>query len=272
MPEQQQNKQSPGWLASMPNDSPQKTLIVALILCLVCSIAVSSAAVLLKPLQQQNAALDRKKNILTVAGLMQEGKSIDELFQQIETRIVDLATGEYVDTIDPATFDQRKAARDPELSTTIAADRDIAGLGSRTRYARVYLVKDNGDIRKVVLPVHGPGLFSTLYGFIALEGDANTVFGLSFYEHAETPGLGGEVDNPKWRAHWQGKLAFDDTGTVQLELVKGGVNPNAAEAIHQVDALSGATLTSRGVTNLLRYWLGEDGFGPYISRINTQRG
>lgn len=277
MPDEKRQETSkhkaPGWLAAirdMPNDSTQKTLIVALILSLVSSVLVASAAVLLKPLQEQNEALDRKKNILVVAGLFEEDKSIDELFKQVEAKVVDLASGEYVDTVDPATYDQRKAARDPEQSVAIPPDRDVASIRTRAKYAIVYLVKEGDQIKRVILPIHGSGLFSTLYGFIALEDDANTVFALSFYEHGETPGLGGEVDNPRWRSQWQGKTVYDDTGTPRIEVIKGAVASDGPETKYQVDGLSGATLTSNGVTKMLRYWLGEDGFASYLAKIRSQ--
>ena len=102
-------------------------------------------------------------------------------------------------------------------------------------------------------------------GFLVLEADANTVFGLQFYEHAETPGLGGEVDNPSWRAKWAGKLVYSTQGIPNIEVVRGHVTSKGHSARHQVDGLAGATLTSRGVTNLLQYWLSEQGFGPIFA-------
>ncbi|MFQ5995478.1 MAG: Na(+)-translocating NADH-quinone reductase subunit C [Acidiferrobacterales bacterium] len=268
-------KKDSGWLEAiraMPNDSTQKTLIVAVALSLVCSVLVASAAVLLKPLQEQNEVLDKKKNILAVAGLLKEDKSIDEQFKQVEAKVVDLASGEYVDTIDPAAYDARKAAKDPGQSVAIPSDRDVAGIKTRAKHATVYLVKKGDQIERVILPIHGTGLFSTLYGFIALEGDANTVYGLSFYDHGETPGLGGEVDNPKWRSLWSGKIVYDEKGALQIEVVKGRVDSSKPEAKHQVDGLSGATLTSNGVTNMLVYWLSEDGFAPFLAKIRPQLG
>ena len=130
-------------------------------------------------------------------------------------------------------------------------------------------MRDGNDISKVILPVHGPGLFSTLYGLLALEGDFSTVAGLTYYEHGDTPGLGGEVGNPDWQALWVGKAVFDDDGDVRLEVVKGSVDAASPNAIHQVDGLSGATLTSQGVTNMMQYWLGADGFGPFLARMES---
>ncbi len=261
-------------IQAMPNDSTPKTVLVALAVCLVFSVIVSSVAIALKPLQQRNAALDRERNILEVAGLIDAGDAFEDMFRRAEIRLIDLATGEYVDSdaIDPRTYDATKAAKDPALSVSIPADQDIANLGSREKYAPVYLVREGTRLKQLILPVRGLGLYSTLYGFIALEDDANTVYGFSIYAHGETPGLGGEVDNLKWRAQWKGKALFDDNGVLRIQVVKGSVDPTRTEAIHQVDGLSGATLTSQGVTNLLRYWLGDHGFGPFLKRIRLQRG
>ena len=250
----------------MPNDSRAKTLIVALLLCLVCSVVVSTAAVRLKPLQVANADLDRKRNILQVAGLLREDRGIEDLFANIETRIVDLDTGKYTDAVDSGTYDQRRAARDPALSEVLTGDEDVANIRRRAKYATVYLVRENGALKTLVLPVHGYGLWSTLYGFLALQGDTRSVFGLQFYDHAETPGLGGEVDNPNWRAQWRGKLVFDEQNRPRLEVVKGRVTPGPDER-YQVDGLAGATLTSVGVSKLLRFWLGERGFGLYLANV-----
>ena len=254
-------------ILDLPNDSVKKTLSVALALCLVCSVLVSGAAVILKPMQDQNKALYKKKNILEIAGLMQEGKSIDELFSQIETRVIDMATGEYVSDIDAVEYDQRKASNDPKQNIQLKVEDDIAGIKRRAKYTSVYLVKDGEDVKSLILPVHGYGLWSTLYGFLALEPDTKTVVGLGFYEHAETPGLGGEVDNPQWRKKWIGKQVYNDAGDVIIKVIKGHVEDSTPDASSKVDGLSGATLTSRGVENMLHYWLGKQGYTKYLTNI-----
>ena len=255
----------------MPKETIGKTFFVAAALCVVCSLLVSSAAVTLRPTQGVNKLLDKKRNILIAAGLIDESRPIDELFESIEARVVDLATGEYVD-IDPDEYDQRNAARDPEQGVAIPAKRDPAGIKRRAKLAAVYLVYNKkGEVDKVILPVHGKGLWSTLYGFLALDiEDVNTIRSLVYYEHGETPGLGGEVDNPRWKALWNGKRAFDEEGKVAIEVVRGLVDANSPKATYQVDGLSGATITSRGVSNTLRYWLGEDGYGPFLDRLKEK--
>jgi len=230
---------------------------------------VSTAAVLLKPIQQANQALERKRNILAVAGLSVPRAEVDALFERFEARAVDLATGRFTDGVDVATYDQRRAAADPATSTPVPRDEDIAGIGRRARLAVVYLLRGEDDrIAQVILPVHGYGLWSTLYGFLSVEGgDMNTVAGIRFYEHAETPGLGGEVDNPRWRDRWRGKAIFGEDGSVRLSLVKGAVDTSRPQALYEVDGLAGATLTARGVTNLIHYWLGKQGFGPFLANL-----
>jgi Na+-transporting NADH:ubiquinone oxidoreductase subunit C len=251
------------------NDSIKKTLIVAFSLCIVCSVIVSTAAVVLKPAQEANKTLDRKRNILAAAGMLQEGVSVEDQFQQVTARVVDMRTGRFADDVDPDNFDQRKAAKDPAQSDRLTAEQDQAKISRREHYAIVYLVQDgSGEIDKVILPVHGYGLWSTLYGYVALESDGNTVAGLGFYEHAETPGLGGEVDNPRWKAFWPGKQVYKD-GQVELGLIKGSVDPGNANAPWQVDGLAGATLTANGVTNLVQFWLGENGFQPFLNNLKT---
>jgi len=274
----------------LPNDSFQKTLAVAFALCLIGAVLVSGSAVALKPLQESNKSKDEKVNILDVAGLLGEGTKIDEAFKNIEPKIVDLATGDYVDSIDPKTFDQRKAAKDPALSEAIPAEKDVANIKRKPKYAKVYLVKEGGRLKSVILPVSGYGLWSTMYGFMALEADAQTVIGLNLYDQAETPGLGGEVVNPKWKALWKGKKVYNFTGKelhestltekgqqieigeVALGLVKGAVDPSKPGSEYQVDALAGATLTSRGVSNLVSYWMSKEGFGLYLAKLRSQRG
>ena len=257
---------------SSNKDSIKSTVTVALLLCLVCSILVSGAAVLLKPMQQANKVLDKKNNVLLAAGIETQGQDINALFEQFTPRVVDLETGRYVTDIDAATYDQRKAAKDPKLSDKLSRDDDIASIKRREHYATVYLLEKDGELDRIILPVKGYALWSTLYGFLALEGDGNTVAGLGFYEHAETPGLGGEIDNPRWKALWPGKKVFDANGNLAIALVKGAVDAASPKAIHQVDALSGATLTSNGVENLLLFWLGENGFGPYLTNLRLGGG
>lgn len=252
-------------------DSIKNTVIVAFLVCLVCSIIVSFAAVSLKPIQKANQEIEIKKNILGAAGLLEEGKSIDEQFEIIETKLVDLSTGQFSTDLDVAAYDQRKASKDPQQSEKLTAQEDIASIKRQEYYSKVYVVEKDGEMETLILPIRGYGLWSTLRGFVALKNDLNTIVGLGFYEHTETPGLGGEVDNPNWKAQWIGKKVYDDNGELQVAVKKGTVDSSIQrEADHLVDGLSGATLTSRGVTNLVRFWLGENGFEPFLNNLKEE--
>ena len=250
-------------------DSISNTLIVAIGLSLVCSIIVSSAAIVLKPVQKKNEEEFRQQIILDVAGLMVPDGNIEELFGAIEPRMVELETGDYSDAVDPATFDALMAAGDPELGIAIPDDMDIAGIGRRAKYAPVYIVKDGTEIDQIILPVYGKGLWSTMLGYLSVAPDGNTVKGLRFYAHAETPGLGDQMDKEPWRAQWVGKLIYDGTDEPQIRVIKGMVPANAPDARHMIDGMSGATLTGNGVTGLVQYWTGPHGFGPYLKTFRA---
>lgn len=250
---------------SSNNDSIKKTLFVVIALSLVCSVVVSFSAVSLRPLQQKNAVLDIQRNILSVAGIDPNGKIFETYKERIEPRLVDLKTGQFVQDQDADAYDQRAAAADPELSIKLNPEQDVAKIGRRANIAKVYLVKSNNNaISEVIIPVHGNGLWSMMYAFVSVKMDGNTVGGISYYQQGETPGLGGEVENPRWRQQWVGKELFDKNGKPAIRLVKGGAQPND---IHGIDGLSGATLTGNGVQNTFNFWLGEEGFGPFLKKI-----
>ncbi len=183
--------------------------------------------------------------------------------------MVDIETGDYVEGMDIEAYDQRKAAKDPAQSIAIPADKDIAHIRTKAKLAKVYLVKKGDSIQSIILPVSGYGLWSTLYGFLALDADGQTVQSINFYDQAETPGLGGEVVNPNWRALWNGKKVYSESGEPVLTLIKGVVDTNKAGSEYQVDGLAGATLTSVGVSNLVKYWMSNEGFASYLNKIKT---
>ena len=239
------------------NDSIGKTLLVVLVLCLVCSIVVAGSAVGLKSRQQAQRALDKQRNILAVSGLMHPGMDADAVADtfaaRITPRLVNLATGELLEK-DPGKFNQAQALKDPQQSMALDASQDPAGIKRRSNLAEIYLVRDaQQKIEQVVLPIYGNGLWSMMYAFVALDDD-----------QGETPGLGGEVENPNWRQQFVGKQVLDDNGMPALKVVKGGAR---AGDLHAVDGLSGATLTSNGVQHSFDFWMGELGFGPFLKKV-----
>ncbi|MBN7819511.1 Na(+)-translocating NADH-quinone reductase subunit C [Bowmanella yangjiangensis] len=238
-----------------------RTVGVVVAVCLVCSIVVSGAAVGLRSLQQQNAALDKQTNILEAAGLLADAKGdIAGTYKaRVEERFVDLNSGDYVEK-PSADYDMYKAAKDPATSTKLEGSN--VGFQRKPNVASVYLVKDEqGAVSRIVLPVHGSGLWDLMYGFLAVDADGKTAREMVYYQQKETPGLGGEVLNPSWKAKWDGKQLFKD-GDVAIA-VKKNASPDDQFA---VDALSGATLTSNGVQHTLDFWLGEQGFGPFLAK------
>lgn len=250
---------------------------VVLGVSLVCSLLVTSAAVMLEARQVRNLRLDKIRHLLAVADIPTgAGEDLLQVYQtRIEPMLVDLDSGRPADSgriglSDLAAFDIRAMARHPDYGEPIPKELDLAGIGRRPRYMPVYWVKDGQRFERLILPIYGRGLWSTLYGYLALERDLTTIAGITFYQHQETPGLGGEVDNPRWKALWRGKRAFDAQGQVAIRVIKGEVDLNRPEAIYRVDGLTGATLTTRGVDQLVRYWLGANGYGPFLAWLRTR--
>ncbi|NJL28429.1 MAG: Na(+)-translocating NADH-quinone reductase subunit C [Thermoanaerobaculia bacterium] len=249
-------------------------LIFSTIVCFICAIMVSGSAVTLRERQAVNEALEKQRNVLEAAGLVKPGEKVSreqvqKLFERVKPVIVELATGKESTDVDPATFDQQKAKKDP--ATSHEAPPNNSAIFRLPNHALVYhLLSEAGEVEKVVLPIEGYGLWGTLYGFLSLAADGRTVEGLTFYSHKETPGLGGEVDNPRWKALWPGREAYDASWQPKLAVVKGPAG-SPADDPHHVDGLSGATITSRGVSNMLAFWLGPDGFGPYLEQFRQTR-
>ena len=253
----------------MNNDTIRKTLIVAISLCLVCSALISFSAVELRDLQEANKTLDKQTKILSAAGLLVADKDVSSLFNSIEIKIVNLETGLYDSSISTEDFDESSFSRNPNTSIELTSDTDIALLKRRENFQAIYLHYENESLKAIILPVRGYGLWGTMKGYLALESDLKTIIGLEFFDHKETPGLGGEIDNPKWKAIWKGKEVYSDAGDVVISVIKGSVDKSNKNAKYQVDGLSGATITSNGVTNLLSFWLGEMGYGPLIKQVRS---
>jgi Na+-transporting NADH:ubiquinone oxidoreductase subunit C len=251
------------------SETAGKTLGVAAVLCGVCSVLVAGAVVILKPKQTFNADIDFKKNVLMSAGLLKPGIDVNEAFKQVEPIVIDLETGTLAEGVDPETFDQAKADKNPDYVEEIAKREDVAGIKRRAKLQKVFLVKKDGELDQVVLHVYGKGLWSTMKGFLSLDRDAITVRGFNFYSHAETPGLGGEVDHPKWIAQWPGKKVYNEEMKPAVDVLKGAVDPSMPNAEYKIDGLSGATLTSVGVENTFNFWLSDNGYAKFLTKVRN---
>lgn len=237
-------------------------LIIPLVACIACAIIVSVTAVSVRPEQNLNIENEKKVKILAAAGIQTD--KVDEEFLRIKTVFVDFETDKLV-TIDTA-YDHIKAASNPDQSTVIPKADDIAVLKRRENIGTIYVwVDEKNAIEKLVLPIRGYGLWGTLYGYLSLDSDLNTVRGIEYYDHKETPGLGGEVDNPNWKSDWYGKRIYNENGSVALYVTKG-----ASSTDYEIDGISGATLTTNGVSNMIKYWLGDNGYGPIIKNLNEE--
>jgi len=252
----------------MTEETLGRTLLVATGIALACALMVSTAVYLLRPIQLAYADLERNRIIVQAAGLApRDGELSDRAivtrFVELEARLVDLETGLFTDEPDPQGYDQRAAAVDPETSVAIPESLDIARLGRRARYAPIYLLETDGRTERIVLSVHGQGMWSTLYGYLSLESDLNTIAGMVIYEHGETAGIGDRIQDPAWEIQWVGKRLYDDVGELRFRVARNATPP------YEVDIISGASVTAQGVGNLVRYWLGEHGYGPFLDELRA---
>ena len=254
----------------MNNDSPQKALIVVLAVSLVCSVLVSVSAVSLRPIQERNALIERSRNIIGLTGLVEPGETLtdDEILtavEQLDMRLLEVSTGQFSDAEDVADYNPRAARNNPEMSTAITPTNDVAGIGRRENYVVVYLVWDGNNLQRVILPVYGQGMWSTIYGYIALDSDLNTIAAMTFYEQAETAGLGDQVQSTDWLAGWPGRKLFSAPDEVRFRVAAGN-----SVSEYEVDGMTGATVTGDGVTRLIRFWFGPDGYARFIDQLHTQ--
>lgn len=242
----------------------------ATIVCLFCSLFVSTAAVSLRGFQKQNAENEKKVNILRAAGLAGaeerlSTKQINEKFAQIIPLVIDLKTGEPARDKNPLTYNMYNAAQSDKEGHALTDDP--AGIKRIAKEGLAYVVADGDQISRLVLPIQGYGLWSTMYGFTALsfKDQQPTLTGITFYQHAETPGLGARITEPEWQEKWANIIPYDDNGNPHIDLVKVRSN----EAKNQVDAIAGATLTSNGVEHMMNFWLGEQGYKPLVDHIRN---
>ena len=243
----------------MNKDSALNIAFVGIGLCLLCSAIISLIAIQLRSVQNENVVKDMQKKIVSSAGLQLEYGSVENAMMNIKTIVVDLDQGKIVD-INPNSYELSKELREEGKYKFLSAENDIASIKKREKYSKVFIEYKDDKINTLILPVRGYGLWGILYGYLAIKSDFNTVAGLEFYEHKETPGLGAEIDNPKWKALWKGKKIYQENGEVSLKVIKGNVLASSDNINYEVDGLSGATLTCNGVTNLIAYWMGSDGF------------
>lgn len=253
-------------LLALPNESRTKTVAIAFIVAFVCAALVSGTTVVLRPIQEANCAAERQARL---EAMMAELPGMEDVLESsgadsLETLIVDLAAGAIAGEIDADAFDRAAFAADPQTSTELSAEDDIAGLGRRSDYQQIYLLREDGNLRLVLLPVSAAGYGGRIEALLALEGDLNTVAALSITGHSETPGLGARIAEPDWQALWPGKEIADEAGEIRLRVVRGG-----ASSVFEIDGITGATRTGNAVSNMIAFWMGPLGYGPVLDALGS---
>ncbi len=246
---------------ALPNDSRPKTITVAFLVAAVCALLVSGATVLLRPIQTANRAAEEQARVEElVRGIPGMATLLEKSGGALSTVVIDLARGRAATEVTSETLDA--ALADPANWTALDAGADTAGLGQRPDFTQVFLLRDGDGISLALLPMTGQGYGGRIDAILALQGDMNTIAGIAITRHAETPGLGGRINEPSWQASFPGTEARDESGTIRFQVARG-----QASSIHEVDGITGATRTGSGVTRMVRFWLGPEGYGPLIDAV-----
>ncbi len=252
-----------------PRSTTLRTITVTLFVCLACSMLVSISTVVLRPIQRENQRQAREAQI---AAILTREPALRELLGDVntatlESRVVELVSGTIMEDMDAAALDPVRSAREPESSRELPAERDLARIQRQARHVAVTFVRREGTLHAIVVPIYGRGYGSIIRGSLALAGDANTIIGLAISEHGETPGIGSEITEPEWTGLWPGKKLRDDKGQLRIHVALDETSAAADDAEFHVDGISGATKSCDGVGNMVRFWVGEDGFGPFLGRV-----
>ncbi|MBX3531911.1 MAG: NADH:ubiquinone reductase (Na(+)-transporting) subunit C [Rhizobiaceae bacterium] len=245
-----------------PNDGRAKTLIVAFLVSAICAVLVTGATVVLRPIQAQNRAAEQQARL---EALIAAVPGMSDLIAEaggdaLSTLVVDLDAGAAAADVTPETLEA--ALSDPANWTSLAPADDVAGIGNRPDYAQIYLLRSGDAVSLVILPVVGTGYAGRIQALLALQGDMRTLAGIAVTEQSETPGLGARIEEPLWQQNFAGKQLFDDSGTYRFSVVRG-----SARTEFEVDGITGATRTSNAIGQMVRFWVGQKGYGPLMAAI-----
>ena len=248
-------------LLALPNESRTKTLVVAFLVSVVCAALVSGATVLLRPIQTANRAAEEQARIAAlVRGIPGMADLLAASGGTLSTVVIDLEAGRAAQQITTETLEA--ALRDTGNWTVLDAAADLAGLGQRPDFVQIFLLRDGDQIKLVLLPLTGQGYGGRIDAILALRGDMNTIAGIAITGHSETPGLGGRIEEASWQAGFPGTVLRDESGDIRFNVARG-----EASSAYEVDGITGATRTGRGVASMVRFWLGPDGYGPLLRAI-----
>ena len=249
---------------ALPNESRFKTVAMAFAVSAVCAVAVSGATVILRPIQTANRAAEEQARIeALVRGIPGMADLLEASGGELSTVVIDLESGRAAQDVSPA--DLEAALADPANWTALEPGEDLADLGQRPDVAQVYLLREGGEISLALLPISGQGYGGRIDAVLAMQGDMNTIAGISVTRHSETPGLGGRIEEDGWQASFPGTEVRGPDGDIRFAVARG-----KASSVYEVDGITGATRTSNAVTRMVRFWLGPEGYGPFIEAV--QRG
>jgi Na+-transporting NADH:ubiquinone oxidoreductase subunit C len=246
---------------ALPNESRAKTVGMAFLVSAVCAALVSGATVILRPIQAQNRAAEQQARLdALVAGIPGMSEVLEKAGGTLSTVVIELESGRASSEVTPETL--QAALAETGNWTELEPHEDTAGIGTRPNYAQVYVLRDHERVSLVLLPMYAAGYNGVIQATMALMGDLNTIAGLAITQQSETPGLGARIEEPAWLANFPGTEVRDERGEMRFAVARG---PATTE--YEVDGITGATRTSNAVTRMVRYWLGPDGYGPFLDAI-----
>ena len=243
------------------NRSKVYSVVFVLIITVFWGFVLSFAATSLREPQQANEQRNIRENILKAVGLMEREQKLEpEEINQL-----------YEDSVESFLVDHEGKVIPGSSADGVDLEEELENPDPAAWRLPVFVVTEGGRASVYAIPVFGQGLWSTLYGYLALEDDLDTVKGITFYKHGETAGLGAEIEQAWFQDNFVGKRIFDGSALRSIQVVKGKVADvfsNAADHTYAVDGISGASITGRGVTNLLQEKLAI--YAPYITRVRAE--
>ena len=243
------------------NRSKVYSVVFVLIITVFWGFVLSFAATSLREPQQANEQRNIRENILKAVGLMEREQKLEpEEINQL-----------YDDSVESFLVDHEGKVIPGSSADGVDLEEELENPDPAAWRLPVFVVTEGGRASVYAIPVYGQGLWSTLYGYLALEDDLDTVKGITFYKHGETAGLGAEIEQAWFQDNFVGKRIFDGSALRSIQVVKGKVADvfsNAADHTYAVDGISGASITGRGVTNLLQEKLAI--YAPYITRVRAE--
>ena len=247
------------------------TLGFAGAICVFCSIGVAGASLGLKPLQEANKKREFQTSILTAVGLGEEARNTEDVGALYAERIAEV----YVDDAGAVLDDSADRDGDQVLnySDVKSARKQVKGTSEKPGIYPVFQRKDGTSVGAYAFEMQGKGLWGPITGYLAVKPDARTVMGATFDAPKETPGLGAEIMYAKFTEQWVGKRIVNDGGEIApIRVVKGSAELMCQDAPqHCVDGVSGATITSDGVTYMVEDAL-RDVYKNYLQQIQSGTG